>query len=139
MPRICRTDLSLEHRIIKAFVAGALFLGLFIVFLVPPSHLSFANCAFHSITGHSCLTCGMTRSLHAISRGDFAASVRYHLFGPAVFIAMLLGFIILTTEAISGKRSALPVAGKTPKRILMFFAIAWLVYWAARLASEFSA
>jgi|WetSurMetagenome_2_1015567.scaffolds.fasta_scaffold431212_1 hypothetical protein len=138
MKLICRTDLSLEHRIIKAFVAGALFFCLFIVFIVPPAHLPFVNCTFHSITGHSCLTCGMTRSLHAIMHGNFTASVRYHLFGPAVFIAMLLGFVILTTEAIRGKKSALPVGSKIRSKALIVFAIVWLVYWGARLAAEFS-
>jgi hypothetical protein len=139
MQLICRTDLSLEHRIIKALVAGALFFGLLIVFFVPPANLSFVNCAFHSITGHSCLTCGMTRSLHAISHGDFTASVRYHLFGPGVFIAMLLGLMISTAEAISGKKSALPAGRKIRNKALIVFAIVWVVYWGARLAAEFAA
>jgi hypothetical protein len=70
--------------------------------------------------------------------GDFTASVWYHLFGPTVFIAMLLGFLILTTEAIRGKKSALPVGRKIRNKALIVFAIVWLVYWGARLAAEFS-
>jgi hypothetical protein len=138
MHPLCQTDLSWEHRTIRVAAAGVLLFGILVAFLVPPSHLSFLKCAFHSVTGHSCLMCGMTRSLYAIAHGEFAASVRHHLFGPAVFIAMLLGFMVFSAEAVSGKKATLPKAGKIRNRILIVFAVLWLVYWAARLAAEFA-
>jgi hypothetical protein len=134
-----RTDLSTGNRIIKAFAAGTLGLGLIMIYIVPPSRLLFANCAFHSITGHSCLTCGMTRSLHAISRGEFATSVRYHLFGPAVFIATLLCLTIFAAEAIRGKKSSLPLDQRIRSRVFLMVAILWLAYWTSRLVAEFAA
>jgi hypothetical protein len=139
MKLICQTDISPEHRILKALGAGALCFSLFTIFIVPPSHLPFINCAFHSITGHSCLTCGMTRSLHAISHGEFTASVRYHLFGPVVFVAMIFCLIIFAAEAIRGKKSELPFGANIRNRTLIFFAIVWLAYWGVRLAAEFAA
>ena len=108
-------------------------------FLVPPANLPLPACAFHSITGHSCLTCGMTRSLHAILHGDLAASIRYHLFGPAIFLGMLLCLMSFAAEAISGRRYALRAGGKMWGRAVPMFAVLWFVYWGVRLAAEFAA
>jgi hypothetical protein len=139
MKMICQTDMLVEHRIAKAFISGGLFVGLLILFLVPPANLPLPACVFHSITGHSCLTCGMTRSLHAIMRGDFAASIRYHLFGPVVFLGMLLCLMHFAAETIRGRRHALWDGGKIWSRVAGMVAILWFVYWGARLAAEFAA
>ena len=139
MKMICQTDTRVEHRTAKAFIAGGLFLGLLVLCIVPPANLPLPACAFHSITGHSCLTCGMTRSLHAISHGDLAASIRYHLFGPAVFLGMLLCLMRLAAETISGRRYALWAGRKIWGRVVGMVAILWFVYWGARLAAEFAA
>jgi len=135
----CQTDMRVEHRIAKAFMSGGLFFGLLILFLVPPANLPLPACAFHSITGHSCLTCGMTRSLHAILHGDLAASIRYHLFGPAVFLGMLLCLMSFATETIRGRRHASWAGGINWSRFAGMVAILWFVYWGVRLAAEFAA
>jgi hypothetical protein len=135
MKWICRIPLTPEHRIVKILLAGGLFLGLLILFIVPPANLPF-TCVFHSITGHSCLTCGMTRSLHAITNGDLIASFRYHLFGPVVFVGMLFCFIIFAVEAISGIRFAIFINRRIRTQVAMLLALIWFVYWGARLAVE---
>jgi hypothetical protein len=139
MKMICQADMRVEHRIAKAFMSGGLFIGLLILFLVPPANLPLPACAFHSITGHSCLTCGMTRSLHVILHGDLAASIRYHLFGPAVFLGILLCLMMFSAEAISGRRYVLWAGGKVWSRVAGMAAILWFVYWGVRLAAEFAA
>jgi hypothetical protein len=132
------TDLSLEHRILKMLLAGGLFLGLVILFFVPPQNIPF-TCLFHAITGHSCLTCGMTRSLHAMIHGDWVASFQYHLFGPAVFMGMLLCLIIFTADAIQGKHSRIATDTKIRRYAIGMTAIVLLAYWGSRLASEWIA
>jgi hypothetical protein len=139
MKMIWQTDIWVEHRIAKAFLAGGLFFGLLILFFVPPANLPLPACIFHSITGHSCLTCGMTRSLHAVLHGDLAASIRYHLFGPAVFLGILLCLGSFAAEAISGRRYELWAGGKIGGRAVAMLAILWFVYWGVRLAAEFAA
>lgn len=131
--------MRIERRVARAFLSGGLLFGLLVLFIIPPTNLPLPACAFHSITGHSCLTCGMTRSLHAILHGDLAASIRYHLFGPAVFLGMLLCLVNLAAETISGRRYTLGAGGKTWIRVVGMVAILWFVYWVARLAAEFSA
>jgi hypothetical protein len=132
-----QTDLTSGHRVIKSLLAAGLFLGLLTIFLVPPAELPFPTCAFHTVTGHSCLTCGMTRSLHAISRADLAASLRYHIMGPIVFLGILLGFTIFAAEAISGKRIPLQLTRKRKTQFLVPLAIVWIVYWGACLIAEY--
>ena len=130
-------DLSRGYRLIKALVAAGLIFGVGLLFLVPPEDIPFTTCEFYSLTGHSCLTCGMTRSLHAISHGELTESLRYHLMGPAVFIVMLLSFIVLALEVVSGKQLAINPGGWGRRQVVLLFAVIWLTYWGARLITEF--
>ena len=136
MKLIGQTNLSSEHRFIKALLATGLFLGLLTLFLVPPTDLPFTACTFRSITGHSCLTCGLTRSLHTISHGELTASLRYHMFGPVVFIGMLLSLIAFAMEALTGRRFAMQPSRKQKVQFFVPFAIIWLVFWSVRLITE---
>ena len=136
MKQLWQTSLSSNHRIARAILGAVVFLGLLILFIVPPANLPLPACAFHSITGHSCMTCGMTRSLHAITHGDLAASLQYHLFGPVLFFGALLFVLLFAVEAISGKQMSLQMSGRAKKHAAMLFAIVWLVYWGARLFTE---
>ncbi len=136
MTRFCRTELSRDQRIARGVLASVLLLGLLVLFLVPPDRLPLPRCVFHSITGHSCLTCGMTRSLHAVLHGQWAESLRYHLFGPAVFAGMLLLLPACAVEAIRGRKYSLPGGRKTGLRVLGACAAVWLLYWGFRLAAD---
>jgi hypothetical protein len=78
----------------------------------------------------------MTRSLHAITHGDLAASLQFHLFGPVVFFGALLFVLFFAAEAISGRKLALQISGRMKKHAAMLFAVVWLVYWGARFITE---
>jgi hypothetical protein len=136
MKRICEASMPLERRIAMIAIAGAICLGLWIVSTVPPANLPMERCVFHSITGYSCLTCGMTRSLHAIACGNLSASIRYHLFGPVVFMGMLVCFAAVSAEAFSGKKVISKFRWKTWKPVFAILTFAWFAYWAIRLAAE---
>jgi len=45
-------------------------------------------CTFRRITGLPCATCGMTRSLAALARGEWQRSRAYHPLGGAVALAL---------------------------------------------------
>lgn len=137
MRLVRQADLTAGRRAIKGVVSGGLLLGLLILFLVPPANLPVPGCAFHSITGHSCLTCGMTRSLHAIVHGNLAASVRYHMFGPVVFLGLLFCFAVFAMEAFGGNSVVICVEKKVRSRVIGAFAVLWFVYWGCRLTLEF--
>ena len=122
-----------KRRITKALLAGVVLLAVSIPLFIPPEVIPVPGCAFHAITGLCCPTCGMTRSLHALSLGDWRASFRYHLMGPLVFAGMLLFSAVSSFEAVTGKRVALWTQGGGKKRGMVLFAVVWLVYWGVRL------
>ncbi len=136
MRLIHRNSLSSSSRIMRIVLAGGLFIVLLILFTVPPATLPLPACVFHSVTGHSCLTCGMTRSLHAMLHGELAASFRYHLLGPAVFAGMLLCLILFAFEAVSGNRLSFNLSGALKKQAVALLAAVWFLYWGARLFTE---
>jgi len=130
------TMLSSGHRAIKGLLAVGLILGVAVVFLVPPEKFPFVTCEFRSLTGHSCLTCGMTRSIHAISHGDVAGSLQNHLMGPAVLMMMLLLAFAFLFEVVSGKRLEIDTGGRGRHAVLLL-GVVWLTCWGARLITEF--
>jgi hypothetical protein len=71
--------------------------------------------------------------------GDLAASIRHHLFGPAVFLGMLLCLMNFAAETISGSRYVLWAGGKIWSQVAGMVAILWFVYRGVRLAAEFIA
>ena len=59
--------------------------------------LPWPRCAFHSLTGHPCLTCGMTRSTIRFFHGDFIGALRWN---PLIFVA-LCGLVIFDIYAFA--------------------------------------
>ena len=64
--------------------------------------LPWPQCAFHTITGHPCATCGMTRSAIQFFHGHFVAAMRWN---PLVFAALcglsifdVYAFVVITTQ-----------------------------------------
>jgi hypothetical protein len=51
------------------------------------------RCEILVATGHPCATCGITRSLHSLYRGDFAKSRTYHPLGWIVALGLVLNLI----------------------------------------------
>jgi hypothetical protein len=130
------TRVSVEYRLLVMAMAGILCLGFWLVSLVPPPALPLPECVFHALTGHSCLTCGMTRSLHAIAHGDWRASIHYHMFGPVLFVGIILGFLGFGAEAICGKKIIPQIRRRPWQKVLLLMAAAWVLYWLARLVTE---
>ncbi|MFH0992603.1 MAG: DUF2752 domain-containing protein [bacterium] len=133
--QISRTKtLSPNQRLTKILLAAGLILVMAALFIVPLDN--FQSCAFHSLTGYSCLTCGMTRSLHAILHGDLVGSLRFHLFGPILFLCVLLFSIVLWLEIVSGRGLKLKTTRGHLKHFTVLFLVFWLVYWAGRILTE---
>jgi hypothetical protein len=131
--------LTRSDRFARGLIAAGILAALLTIFVVPPENLSLTTCAFHSLTGYSCLTCGLTRSLHAVSHGELITSLRHHVMGPVIFIGALLLFFVPAMEAIAGKRKWLPLRGRNAKIIALHIAVFWLFYWGVRIMSELAA
>ncbi|MBM4161100.1 MAG: DUF2752 domain-containing protein [Ignavibacteria bacterium] len=129
--------LSRGDRTVKALAAAGLLLGVWALFLLAPENIPYLSCAFRDLTGHSCPTCGLTRSLHAASHGELVVSLRYHLMGPLVLTGILLASVLWSVEAATGKRIRLATNAKPARDVIAMFLIVWIVYWGIRLISEF--
>ncbi|HAL74806.1 MAG TPA: DUF2752 domain-containing protein [Clostridiales bacterium] len=92
-------------------------LGLPLVFMVgfiilynydPAVGLPILPCLFYEVTGLDCISCGLTRSLHALVHGDIPAALSYNLIMP--FWLMLPAYALLGEwlQALAGHR-VLPV------------------------------
>lgn len=66
--------------------------------------LPFLICPVRHWTGIPCPSCGMTRSFMAIARGDWSQAVAQHLFGPLLFIVLLIAVAHLILELLTGRR-----------------------------------
>ncbi len=128
--------LSRGDRTVKAITAAGLLVGLWALFLLAPEDIPYLSCAFRDLTGHSCLTCGLTRSLHAISHGELFVSLRYHLMGPLLFAGIFLASILRSVEAATGKKMRLMTSAKSARNVIVSFVIVWIVYWGIRLIGE---
>ncbi|NOY75543.1 MAG: DUF2752 domain-containing protein [Kiritimatiellaeota bacterium] len=48
------------------------------------------KCIFKTMTGHPCITCGLSRAFCAISHGQFAQAMQFHIFSAIWYLVFLL-------------------------------------------------
>jgi hypothetical protein len=58
-------------------------------------------CPFRLFTGLPCPGCGLTRSFCAIAQGDLRDAVAFHVLGPALFTALVLGILPLLVQGFT--------------------------------------
>ncbi len=128
--------LSPANRKRRAVLATALAVATALLSILPPDGLPLPPCAFHELTGHSCLTCGLTRSLLAGARGNLSASLENHLMGPLLLLGMIAAIALLAAEALTGKPASAGAGGKRLRTALIVLASVWITYGGIRLVLE---
>ncbi len=94
-------------------------------------------CQFHALTGLSCPTCGMSRSLYEFVHLHLLASFRMHLMGPFLYLTALVLFVKTVAEVVSGKKIDPGLRPVVIRHILLYTLLAWIVYWLVRMAVEY--
>ncbi|MBI1927648.1 DUF2752 domain-containing protein [Candidatus Poribacteria bacterium] len=61
-------------------------------------------CPLRFVFGFPCPGCGLTRSFCAMAQGHFVKALSFHLFGPFLFISLVLAIPLLTVEAARRRR-----------------------------------
>lgn len=89
-------------------------------------------CWLRSVAHVSCPTCGITRSLELLARGDVAGSLALHPWGLALAAQALLALAVVAAWG-AGRLRERP--DRWVPHIAAFNAAALVVVWAARLAS----
>jgi Protein of unknown function (DUF2752) len=100
--------------------------------------LPWPQCAFHTITGHPCATCGMTRSAIQFFHGHFFAAMRWNplIFGVLCVLSTFdaYAFVVLIARAPRLRIGALTAAEKNFVRasIVTLLIVNWiylLLHW----------
>ncbi len=117
---------------------AAIFILLTLLFFWNPVQFSLTNCRFHEITGISCPTCGLSRSLHAVAHFQFWDAIQFHLMGPIIFLIIMVLFIKLLVEAVSGERYQKISLSDKSKPLLIIFFSTWFVFALIRFLWELS-
>jgi len=131
------SKVSIINRRIRIFLAVVFLVLILFPFLINPAPAGIITCKFHQITGHSCPTCGMTRSFVALTHLHLKEAFLYHLFGPLVYLIFLVSFIALLTEIITGRKIGLKIKPLTIRIIIGIFFSLWIIFWIIRLVGEF--
>lgn len=61
------------------------------------------DCIFKKLFNISCPGCGLTRSFRALLRLDIITSFKYNIFGPILFIIIIIGIIFLIKDIIKNE------------------------------------
>lgn len=61
------------------------------------------DCIFKKLFNISCPSCGLTRSFRALLRLDIITSFKYNIFGPILFIIIIIGIIFLIKDIIKNE------------------------------------
>lgn len=95
----------------------------------PPDDGAFTLCLFRRLTHHACATCGMTRALARLAKGDLAGAIRYHPLAPALAAEGLLAWLAAPLAIARRWRPR----GRTVARVLWANLAVVLAVWLARL------
>ena len=90
-------------------------------------------CPFRLLTGLPCPSCGLTRSFCAMASGHLHAAAGFHLFGPALFVALLALVPLLVFQAVIGRRIGWLQRLLHSQRLGLWLAGAWATYHVVRL------
>jgi Protein of unknown function (DUF2752) len=66
-------------------------------------HFSLWGCPLIQWIGVPCMGWGLTRSFYATARGDLAAAAHFHLFGPLLFLGLIIAALHWTVELMYGR------------------------------------
>ena len=130
------TSLSAIDLRIRLIFTIFLMIILLFPFLTDPGNVSLLSCKFHELTGYSCPTCGMSRSFYAFTHFHFLESLKFHMFGPLVYLILLIFFLKTVIELISGTAVKTGFSKKVLKMSLLGFFFLWTLFWLGRILVE---
>ena len=128
--------LSSQTRVARVCLASAFVVVLGSILVWGPEGLPLPSCVFREITGMSCLTCGLTRSLEAASHGHLEAAFQFHLLGPFVLGGMVLLALAWAAEAFTGKSLVRFRSARGQRYVFLGVLTIWVVYGVLRVIIE---
>jgi hypothetical protein len=96
-----------------------------------PDERCFSICQFRRLTGLPCPTCGVTRALAMLAKGEWRCAIAYHPLSPLVAVALCGGWLYLLWCAATCVTPAMP-RGRTPVVIMLAFLLTSVLIWIVR-------
>jgi hypothetical protein len=97
--------------------------------------LGLSACAFESLTGWRCPSCGVTTASCHLARGNLMQAVRTHVTGTALVAALVAVGLWMVGAAVVGRHIRLPATAKVGL-VAVALVAAGMVEWLIRLAIE---
>lgn len=117
------------------FIAGIVLIFLFTHFW-NPEKVNLMPCYFHEITGHSCPSCGITRSFHAIAQINFRQAIELHPMGIIIYLVLLMFLLKFIFEIILRKEIRVSLKAWVKKFALAGVLFVWMGWWIIKLFNE---
>lgn len=133
---IRNNSLSVAERRNRYAGIGVLASLILYAFFVDPDKVTWLRCSFREWTGWNCFACGLSHSLHASAHLDWPAAVKYHLFGPILFLIAWVVSACWILEIALGRKIPVRIPPGKTRFVFLFTALVWLVYWLSRLFSD---
>ena len=131
---LAREPLSTVQVRNRLFLLGMLFIFLGYAFWIDPLQTPIQPCYFKVWTGWDCPSCGMSRSLHALTHGQWLTAVDFHWMGPVLFAMVIFMLFGLVLELALRKKITVSSRWLSVKNAALLFLTIWLVTWLVRLA-----
>lgn len=131
-----------SHQLPSSQLFGRAFLlsGLLTIFLFSlfwnPEQMSLVPCFFRELTGHSCPSCGLTRSFHAIDHLNFKQAFEFHPMGIIIYFVLLAYLLKFTIEIALRKEIHVISKDWVKKFVLAGGLFVWMGWWIIRLFYE---
>jgi hypothetical protein len=119
----------------STLVIAALSAALLVSALWQPRDDGFVWCVFRRVTGLECGSCGMTRAVCALSRGELGVAMEYNVAAPLVYALALAAIAAAAAELVTGIALFEPLLRRTHPWLLRCVLIAYATAWIFNLRS----
>lgn len=132
--RSCYNSLSAVERRNRYAGIGILLSLILYAFFVDPDKVTIFRCFFRELTGWNCFACGLSHSLHASAYLDWTAAVKYHLFGPALYLSSWLLSLYWILEIVLDRKEIVRINPGNTRVGITVVALICLIYWLFHLS-----
>lgn len=98
--------------------------------------LTITDCKFKSLTGLSCPTCGITRSIHSAANFNFIDSILYNPIGLIIYALIIFVVLKNLLEAVTRNKYKINLSIIKSKVFIYRVFGAWSIFWIARMIIE---
>ena len=127
------TDRKHLQKIIIIIIFGIMII---IPYVYTTDKIPLPECAFKSITAHSCPTCGISRSYFAMAHGEILESLNYNFMGTLLYMASIAVIFMQIVYLIRGKEIRIKFETRVIKVIIFVTLCSWITFWIVRLFTE---